>query len=197
MNWTLIIAVLLLIDIIFVIFRIVYFKMKSQTVSNRGVYAGLKGMVAPRETVFIGSTRTGKGKVYVTLACGAKILELQPHEIADTPGTIDCNQPESVRKGGVFFQCYGRCPYVYDCSYAKEFADLHLGKDFSLPLEHGKRLELKRRNGHRCIALVDESNVEVKTIPLTGVSYLGRAERYTTVPPLFQDVDEVLEHKQR
>ena len=173
MDLKLIITALLILDIILVIVRCIFFREKQKVIS------------------IIASARPDvERKVYVTLPCGAKVLELKPHEIADTPGTIDRNQPESVREGGVFFQCYGRCPYVHNCSYVKAFADLHLGNDFSLPLERGKRLELKRRNGHRCVALVDESDVEVKTIPLTGVSYLGRAERYTTVPPLFQDVEE-------
>lgn len=147
------------------------------------------GIVAPADAVIRAAPR-GKGKVYVTLQCGAEILELEPGEVTETPAARDGNQPESVREGGVFFQCYARCPFVCDCPYFKAFAEFHLGEDFALPLEHGRRLELQRDNGHRRVALVDYTDVDVKAVPLAGVSYYGRLERYTTVPPLFQDVEE-------
>lgn len=190
MNWYLIISLLLAVDIIIMIVKCVFFRAKPQ--NELVVEVTPSGSIIAPPGVVVAARPHVERKVYVSLPCGAKILDVEAHEIADTPGPVNGTHPEAVRKGGVFFQCHSGCPFVRDCAYVKAFADLHLGKDFSLPLEHGRRLELKRRNGHRCLALVDETNVDVKTIPLTGVSYHGSGYHYMTVPPLFQDVEDPL-----
>lgn len=129
-------------------------------------------------------------RAVVSLSCGAKVVKLEPHDVDNTSVAEFNAQPEAVRKGGFFFQCYARCPYLYDCPRHKALADFHLGEYVSVPLEDGLRLELQRNGGYRSVAVVGKPDKEFEPVPLAGVTFTYGGKRYTTVPPLMQQVEK-------
>lgn len=129
-------------------------------------------------------------RAVVALSCGAKVVKLEPHDVDNTSIAEFDAQPEAVRKGGFFFQCYARCPYMFDCPRQKALADFHLGEHVRVPLEDGLFLELQRHDGHRSVAVVGKPDKEFEPVALAGVTFTYGGKRYTTVPPLMQQVEE-------
>ena len=128
-------------------------------------------------------------RTIASLSCGAKVVQLEPHDVDALATPYFDDQPESVREGGAFFQCYPRCPYILDCPRQKALAGFHLGEDVRVPLENGLCLELQRGDGHRRVAVVGDPDVEFEPVALAGVTFLAGGKRYTTVPPLMQQVE--------
>lgn len=129
-------------------------------------------------------------RAVVALSCGAKVVKLDPHDVDNTSIAEFDAQPEAVRKGGFFFQCYARCPYMLDCPRQKALAGFRFGEHVRVPLEDGLFLELQRRDGHRSVAVVGNPDKEFEPVALAGVTFTNGGKRYTTVPPLMQQVEE-------
>ena len=129
-------------------------------------------------------------RAVVALSCGAKVVKLEPHDVDNTSIAEFNAQPEAVRKGGFFFQCYARCPYMLDCPRQKALAGFRFGEHVRVPLEDGLFLELQRRDGHRSVAVVGNPDKEFEPVALAGVTFTNGGKRYTTVPPLMQQVEE-------
>ena len=135
------------------------------------------------------AARLCRPRSLVALSCGAKVVQLEPHDVDNTAiGEFDA-QSEAVRIGGAFFECYAGCPYLGNCPRQKAFADFHLGEDVRVPLEYGLFIELQRDNGRRYVAVVGKPDEEAKAIRLAGVTFSCGGKRYTTVPPLMQQVE--------
>ena len=137
--------------------------------------------------------RLGAPRTIAALSCGAKVVQLEPHDVDALATPYFDDQPESVREGGAFFQCYPRCPYILDCPRQKALAGFHLGEDVRVPLENGLYLELQRGDGHRRVAVVGDPDVEFEPVALAGVTFLAGGKRYTTVPPIMQQVEQLHE----
>lgn len=137
--------------------------------------------------------RLGGPRTIAALSCGAKVVQLEPHDVDALATPYFDDQPESVREGGAFFQCYPRCPYILDCPRQKALAGFHLGEDVRVPLENGLYLELQRGDGHRRVAVVGDPDVEFEPVALAGVTFLAGGKRYTTVPPIMQQVEQLHE----
>ena len=137
--------------------------------------------------------RLGGPRTIAALSCGAKVVQLEPHDVNAFATPYFDDQPESVREGGAFFQCYPRCPYIFDCPRQKALAGFHLGEDVRVPLENGLYLELQRGDGHRRVAVVGDPDVKFKPVTLAGVTFLAGGKRYTTVPPIMQQVEQLHE----
>ncbi|MBR1589026.1 MAG: hypothetical protein IJ658_11955 [Kiritimatiellae bacterium] len=137
-----------------------------------------------------GADAHGEPRPLVSLSCGAKIVQLEPQDGDDAAAPDFDGQPEAAREGGFFFQCHPRCPYILDCPRQKALAGFHLGEDVRVPLENGLFLELQRRDGHRALAVVGDPDVEFEPVSLAGVTFSDGGKRYTTVPPLMQQVEQ-------
>ncbi len=129
-------------------------------------------------------------RAVVSLSCGAKVVKLEPHDVDNTSIAEFDAQPEAVRKGGFFFQCHARCPYMFDCPRQKALSRFGFGEHVRVPLEDGLFLELQRHDGHRSVAVVGKPNEEFEPVALAGVTFTNGGKRYTTVPPLMQKVEE-------
>ena len=130
MNWYLIISLLLVLDIILIIVKCAFFRKKTQT--ELVVEVTPSGSIIAPPGVVVAARPHVERKVYVSLPCGAKILDVEAHEIADTPGPVNGTHPEAVRKGGAFFQCHSGCPFVRDCAYVKAFAGCNRASESTL-----------------------------------------------------------------
>ena len=105
MNWYLIISVLLVLDIILVIVRCVFFRKKQKALSKD-------------------ARRQRNEAVVACLECGADLVRVDRRTEMDFTPFVDGVWPKPVKEGEIFLSCPNGCGKHKECPVLKRLGDL-------------------------------------------------------------------------
>ena len=140
------------------------------------------------------SKRKYRESVRAEFGCGAKVRFLEGIEILDATGRCLHEQPEELRRGGLFVDCNAHCPMANHCAFLKQFGEMTDAKArFTFPAFRGKRLESELHDGHWAMRLVDDSDHWIEPLVVYGLVFHDDDELLAVIPPAVKKTDAPLE----